>query len=96
MSDMKANHELKTWMEYFAPIVTGQKTFEYRFNDRGFMVGDLLLLREYNPHTEEYTGRAIYVRVDYILDDCPGLKGGYVVMSITPVADLSGVNVEDE
>lgn len=42
-------HELKTWPQYFSPMVTGAKKFELRKNDRGFQIGDLLILREYSP-----------------------------------------------
>lgn len=42
-------HELKTWTEYFQAIVSGEKTFEIRENDRGFRVGDTLILRQWTP-----------------------------------------------
>ncbi|WP_444812245.1 DUF3850 domain-containing protein, partial [Streptococcus canis] len=35
--------------EYFEAIMDGTKTFECRYNDRDFKVGDELLLREYDP-----------------------------------------------
>ena len=39
-------HELKTWPQFFDSIVDGTKTFELRKDDRGFEVGDAVLLRE--------------------------------------------------
>lgn len=42
-------HELKTHPEPFEAVVQGLKTFEYRYDDRGFNVGDELLLREWDP-----------------------------------------------
>ena len=60
-------HELKTWPEYFEAIWDGRKNFEYRLNDRDYQVGDLLHLREYDPHTSEYSGREIVRSVTYVL-----------------------------
>lgn len=70
-------HDLKSWPEFFGPILSGAKTFELRKNDRGYKVGDLLRLREYEPVIGEwdnrhgagtYTGREIVKRVSYIMD----------------------------
>ena len=45
-------HELKIWPEYFDPVEAGLKTFEIRKNDRGFAMGDRLLLREFSRAAE--------------------------------------------
>jgi len=85
---MSANHELKVWPEYFQALLTGEKTFEIRKDDRGFVVGDVLFLREYSPGPDEYTGREIWRRVTYILKgDDPtafafGLRAGFVAMAL--------------
>jgi hypothetical protein len=79
------NHELTTLAHYYEKVISQQKTFEIRFNDRDFKVGDTLLLRE---HTSKcYTGRKIRMRVTYLLDssDFPGVSPGYVCMSIESV-----------
>ena len=60
-------HNLKTWPEYFAAIVCGEKTFEVRKADRGFAVGDHLCLQEFIPEYEQYTGRNWVVVVTYIM-----------------------------
>lgn len=44
--------ELKTWPEFFQPILDGVKTFEIRAHDRPFMVGSMLHLREFAPCRE--------------------------------------------
>ena len=51
-------HELKTWPKYFAAVRSGQKRFEIRRNDRDFKVGDILVLREFDPEDDAYTGQA--------------------------------------
>ncbi len=42
-------HELKCHPEYFSRVASGQKTFEIRKNDRDFQVGDIIILKEYDP-----------------------------------------------
>ena len=38
-------HELKTYSEYFKAVISGEKPFEIRKNDRNFKVGDYIALR---------------------------------------------------
>jgi len=70
-------HELKTLPEFYQRILNRQKTFEVRYNDRNFQVGDHLNLREYNGR---YTGRSMTVQVKYLTDY--EQKPGFVVMAI--------------
>lgn len=42
-------HELKIWPQYFCRVEDGSKTFEVRKNDRGFQLGDTVILKEYDP-----------------------------------------------
>lgn len=82
-------HELKTWPEFFCALVDGQKTFELRKDDRGFRVGDTLVLREYQPGAKEYTGRKLYRFVSYIMSGPAfGLMQNYVVMGLGVSADI--------
>jgi hypothetical protein len=41
-------HKLKCWPDYWNAIAAWIKPFEVRFNDRGFMVGDVLVLEKYD------------------------------------------------
>lgn len=75
-------HELKIYPEYFQSVDAGTKKFELRKNDRDFKCGDILLLREYEPDTQSYTGDFLLAEVTYLLDDFPGIEMGYCVMSI--------------
>lgn len=76
-------HELKTWNEYFEAVFMGHKTFEVRKADRQFAKGDTLILKEWNPKTEQYTGREMARGVSYVLDGGQfGVEKGFVVMAI--------------
>ncbi len=81
---MTATHELKTWPDHFQAILEGRKTFELRRDDRGFQENDWLVLREYAPDTDEYTGREVRTWISHVLRDAPhfGLMPGYVVLSL--------------
>ncbi len=88
-------HELKTWPPYFQAILDFTKTFEVRRDDRGFMVGDHLLLAEWDPKIQSYTGRKLETTIMYIMrneelrrelsDHLELLQGDVVVMSIGPI-----------
>ena len=79
-------HELKTWPEYFEEIKTGDKTFEIRKNDRNFKIGDEILLDEYEPKLDRYTGRQLLGKITYIIRDFPiALKDNYIVFSFIQI-----------
>ena len=82
-------HELKTWSKYFCLIKSGEKPFELRKNDRGFLAGHELLLREYNPHTQTYTGQTLHRKITCVLEgseaEALGLKPGYCIMGLKEV-----------
>lgn len=75
-------HSLKTWPEYFRTVLTGEKGFELRENDRDFRVGDFLELREWDPALKIYTGNVIVVLVTYLIQGEFGLKENYCAMAI--------------
>lgn len=74
-----ARHELKTLPVFFDALAEGRKGFEIRRNDRGFRVGDLVCLREWQAEGG-YSGREIRRRVTYLTDY--EQKPGFVVMSL--------------
>jgi hypothetical protein len=47
----------KIWPEYFDDVASGKKKFELRINDFEVNKGDILVLEEWDPKTEAYTGR---------------------------------------
>lgn len=73
-------HGLKITPNYFEKVVSKEKSFEIRYNDRNFQVGDILKLMEYTDGS--YTGRFVYVKVTYILRDFEGLQPNFVGFSI--------------
>lgn len=78
-----AVHYLKTWPQYFAAIISGEKTFEIRKNDREFKVGDSLCLQEFIPSHEQFTGRVWVVIVTYIFNGGSlGVYSSYCVLGI--------------
>jgi hypothetical protein len=84
-------HELKTDNEPFQAVFIRTKTFEIRFNDRRFRVGDLLHLREtFHTGSEmkhgaplRYSGREIVARViGMMVGPVYGLADGWAILSI--------------
>ena len=80
-------HELKTVQPYFNDVRTGKKKFEVRKNDRGFKVGDELILKEYNKDTNAYTGEVLEMVITYILDSEEYCKDEYVILGIESIWD---------
>jgi hypothetical protein len=73
-------HVLKTWPLFFDAQASGEKTFEVRRNDREFEVGDVLVLRRWNPTSERYEPGVVGRRVSYITSG-PFLPAGFCAMS---------------
>jgi hypothetical protein len=59
--------EKKTWPEFFQAILDGRKTFELRLADFECKPGDVLVLKEWDPKTKSYTGRAIEKTATYVV-----------------------------
>jgi hypothetical protein len=78
-------HRLKTWPEYFGSVLDGSKRFEVRKDDRNFAPGDVLILEEYDPDREEYTGREVSRRITYKLPGGKfGIDSAFCVLSLVP------------
>ncbi len=78
-------HTLKCWPEYFEPLISGAKTLDLRLDDRGYVVGDILHSREWEPMLHSYSGRECWHRVTHIVRNYEGLRPGYVAMSVALV-----------
>lgn len=80
-------HKLKTWPMFFEAVRRAVKTFELRENDRGFEVGDVLRLEEWDPVLKKYTGRYELRRVTYIFQGGNfGLAPNHCIMAIQPTS----------
>lgn len=83
-------HDLKCWPAFFEAIAAGDKRHDLRrATDRDFRVGDVLLLREFDPDCCAYTGRKQKVAVTYVTSaDMPcalseqALHPEYCILSI--------------
>jgi len=60
---MSNTHHLKSWPQFFKAIKAGYRTHELRRDDRGFAVGDILVLHEFDPNNKDYTGDELGVEV---------------------------------
>jgi hypothetical protein len=75
-------HDLKCWPAFFQAMLDGEKTFDYRKNDRDFNEGDTVVQHEYNPLSKAYTGRWFKATISYIVKEAPGLPEGYCIMQL--------------
>ena len=63
---MVARIEKKILPEYFELIVSGKKTYDFRLADFEVKEGDILLLKEWDKRTGDFTGREIEKQVTYV------------------------------
>lgn len=76
-------HELKVWPRFFEALLDRSKTFEFRKNDRNFQVGDLLVLKEWDPDAKDYTGRWLHREITYVLSDWEAaIAADYVILGL--------------
>lgn len=90
-------HELKTWPKPFDAMWKMRKTHEIRKNDRGFVEGDTLILREWDNEAEEYTGRMMLAVVNYMtVGGNFGLPYDMVVMSVSVICKNRNWSPDDD
>jgi len=59
--------EKKIWPEYFKKVLSGDKNFELRLADWDCNVGDILVLKEWDPERKMLTGRQIEKEVTCVV-----------------------------
>jgi len=92
-------HELKTDPAVFQDVRDGRKTFEIRFDDRDYNVGDELLLKETTATGSairmglaplQYTGREERRTVSHLLrGPLYGIADGWVILSFAMNANIA-------
>ncbi len=79
-------HSLKITSPHFEHVRDGIKDFEIRFDDRDYLVGDLLILQEhhYTPPGGKLkpTGEKVERTIKHILRRFKGLMNGYIVIGL--------------
>lgn len=58
----------KTWPDLYEKVLNGEKTFDARIADFDCKPGDILILEEWDPQTEEYTGRKIEKKITFVMN----------------------------
>lgn len=100
-------HKLKILPQYFKAVQEGTKTFELRKNDRGFKVGDILILREWIKRDlqreSNFTGNEIKKEISYVLEGGKyGLEEGYCILGLKEEGiilkniDLTGISIMEQ
>jgi len=75
-------HEVKCIHPYFQDICNGVKSFDLRYDDRGYMPGDGIMFKEYDPVKKKYSGNTVYLKICYILRDFSGLENGFCILGL--------------
>lgn len=65
---MSKPHEVKCLPEYFQAVKRGDKTFEIRYNDRDYQVGDTLIICEWDNDRQQFTGDRVTRTISYMTD----------------------------
>jgi hypothetical protein len=88
-------HTLKSWTMFYKDIESGIRTSDIRCTtDRRFVIGDRMLLKEFDPVKFVYTGRSQMVEITYVQTNksnpCAisndALHDDYAVLSIKKIA----------
>lgn len=80
-------HHLKSWPEYFEAQWDCSKQFELRHNDRGYEVGDELLIHEWTPGVCTFTRRVLHLSVNHVLHGGVFDLPGHICVMSTVVLD---------
>ena len=96
MSENPRVHKLKCWPQYYDVILSREKKFEVRRDDRGFQRGDIVELMKAEKQilggyevVRDIRGEPMYVvrfRIGWILTGGQfGIEPGYVVFSLEEI-----------
>lgn len=76
-------YELKIDLKYYTALSSGKKTFEIRYNDRDYKIGDIIRLCAYDRIKQVYLTDydSLLYEITYVLDDY-GLMPNYVCLGL--------------
>ena len=82
-------HDLKIWPAHFKELSEGNRTYDVRKDDRGYRVGDLVRLREWDPSRKTYSGKGMVLRVTWVnrLASIDSKFTGYVGLQLSEPED---------
>jgi hypothetical protein len=73
-------------MQYFGMARLNTKPFEVRVADRPFERGDVLLLEEWSPYTESYTGEKLVREITCVFPlKKMGIDSTYCILGTKPI-----------
>ena len=78
-------HCLKIREDYADAVLSGEKTFELRYNDRNYKKGDLIKFRVINKNqcdVPEHKLNGQEYEITYVLEGWEGLKDNVVALGI--------------
>jgi len=78
-------HELKIEQVYLDALLDGSKTFEVRYNDRGYNKGDVL---QFYGRDVDYEWKELFFEVTYVHSGV-GLKEFWVVLAVKQVKEAT-------
>lgn len=88
-------HQLKILPEYYQAVIDGRKKAELRKNDRGFNVGDYLLLIEWDGGNDICTGRKVIVEVTDITR-CDFAIPNFVMLSFDGIDSINTYSFDED
>lgn len=82
------HHELKIEIPYYEAVKSGDKTFEIRYNDRGYQKGDTITLKPIDERgCYDTFAKELKVQITYISNYQQ--KRGWCVFGIKPIEEQS-------
>ena len=77
-------HVFKIWPEYYRAVLERRKQFEVRKKRPmvAYCVGDIIILYEFDPASDKYTGRIWTGVITFVLDDERFCKEGFAILGI--------------
>ncbi len=79
-------HHVKCWPRFYKAIDNGTKPFEVRFDDRNYRVGDILIIQEYDPESNYFSGNEVSREITYKVNGRAfGIQEGFCVLGLKAI-----------